>query len=212
MDPKATIDQLCDDLKPVRPLTTPALRMLGMGLAILGYMAVCALVIGLRPDLAARFADSLFVLEIALAGLLFGSALYSSSLIMVPDAQGRSWVFVIPLSLLALFVLWSCIRGVDEGMHAHLHEMWFWHECVSKSIVFATLPVGFMAFVSSHGASTRPVLSVALNVLAVSGAGFVALRLTCADDSIAHHWVHHVLPYVVIGALAGLVLRRFYRW
>jgi len=62
------------------------------------------------------------------------------------------------------------------------------------------------------GSTTQPYLMILMNVIAVSGLGYIGLRITCASDDIGHICVFHILPYIALGAFIAMIGRRFYRW
>ncbi len=66
--------------------------------------------------------------------------------------------------------------------------------------------------IDESGAATHPVRMAIMNILAAGGLGYVTLRFSCLVDDIGHTCVYHLLPFVVAGAVLGLLARWLYRW
>lgn len=205
------IDKLSAELKPVRPLIAPSRRMSVWMLGVVIYMLVIASVIHFRADLFDLMQSPVMVVEFVLALLMAFVSGYAAFCLCAPDGYGRRWpvrgAFLL-LALLSALLLAMFILSPEPIAHAHLQ----WHECVAKSLAFFVVPIGALTYMASKGASTQPKLLLGMGILSVSSMGYIALRLTCPDDAALHTVIYHILPYIFIGFVSGLLAQRFLRW
>lgn len=206
---QALIDELVSDLKPVRPLAHPLLRMAVWTSLCLLYAAIAVYAIGLRPDIPARLQSTAFVFEQGLVGLLFVTATLASFVLCIPDQRGQSWVLGVVWGFCAAFGLLVLSRMLTESFHMpHLH----WDECFNKAIILVTVPAFVMAFMMRRGTTTMPLTQAVMNTLSLAALGFIGLRLTCTIETLGHGVFLHLLPFLVLGLGLGILARRIYNW
>ncbi len=210
MNTDKLINSLCDDLEPVKPLAHPLMRARPwLALAIV-YMVVATFISGIRPDLlSSKLHDTVFIFEILIALSIVLSTLFVSFWANVPDMRGKKWLISIPITLTLVFITWTISRAAGEAPHI---DTFSWHSCFRDGIIFATLPITGLIALSARGTTTCPLTCALLNILCASAMGFIALRITCVNDSIEHALLHHLAPFVVLGIVVGGIARRFYRW
>ena len=63
-----------------------------------------------------------------------------------------------------------------------------------------------------RGCTAHPIKMIIMNGLALGSITYVALRLTCASEDISHVLYTHIVPFAIVGSIAGLLVRRFYKW
>lgn len=211
---EATLEKLTEtltgDLEPVKPLRHPAIRLLPWLALILAYVVADSFFLVLRADLSEKLAQSVFLFEIGLSLLLAVSAALTAAYLSVPDMRGMRWLTAVPLSLFAVFLLFLSTQIYSTDL-AMFHSVG-WHDCFSDSLIMGAAPVALMVFMTRGGTTTRPFLSALMNILAVGGLGWLAMRLVCEADNVAHVAAHHFMPFVVLGTLLGLLARRLYKW
>ncbi len=200
------IDTLVRDLAPVRRLRRPLVRSALWLVGALLAVALAALLHGLRPDLAARFAGRDFLAPFGLAlatGILAAIAVFMASL---PD-RSRWW----PLLPVPTFVLWLAALGQqcltqwiaissDGGTILGVTARCF------MTLVITSLPlqIGLMAMLR-HAARLRPYLVTVVGGLAVAALTAAALRAMNQPDAtlLVLLW-----NFLVAGAIVAL-LRAF---
>ncbi len=203
------IDHLSAELKPVPVLAHPLRRTLPWVLMAAVYVAGVLSFLGLRPDLAEKLTQGSYLFEISVMGFISLSAVLCSSWLCVPDMRGNKWLPAIPLAGLAVFLVWTVVMGVLEGVHMPPPH---WDHCFESGILMGFIPMVAMVFLARKGATTRPVTMSLMNTLSVGALGYVGLRLVCPTDTIGHAFFYHLFPFVILGLVAGLAARRLYRW
>lgn len=205
----AFIDNLADGLAPCRKLAHPLRRAIPWAVLAMVYTAGAAHFIGLRPDLAQKFADPVFLFEAGLMLAVSLSAFLASCWLCVPDMRGAKWIVATPVTMLAVFVFWSVLRLYAEGFEIPaLH----WDHCFQDGALMGLVPAAAVIFLGRAGATTRPYMMALMNVTAAGALGYVGLRFTCLMDTAGHSALYHLLPFVVLGALLGVAARRVFRW
>lgn len=205
------IEGLANDLKPVKPLRHPVWR----GMAWLAFVAVYYSVFIALTDFDINVDETghhpEFMYELISLSVLGISASLASFYLCLPDVKERLWLVAIPLVLLANFIVWLGIMGMGD-IFSSSHQDMEWSHCFEDGLYLSGVPAAIIIMMSRKGATTRPVLLACMNMLAVASMSSIVLRLCCSETSLAHISVFHVLPFLLLGALAGLFARRIYRW
>ena len=79
-------------------------------------------------------------------------------------------------------------------------------------MMLAILPAVFMFLMVARGFTAHPVLMAVMNGLGIAAVGYLALRFTCTSEDLGHTLYTHLLPFIVVGSVFGLLARRLYRW
>lgn len=206
------INQLTQDLKPVKRLAHPLLRFMFWLVLGLAYGAGVLHSVGLRPDLDGAVMSASFLLEVFLMGAMGVSAGLAAFNLCVPDMRQQDWLKGAPFLFLLVFAVWEGIKmltGQADVPHFHLH----WYACLQNSLFFFTVPALIITWMTAaKGAGTQPVWQMVMNALCVSALGYVGLRLTCPLDTIAHDVLYHIVPFIFLGSALGALAQRFFRW
>ncbi len=203
------ISSLSEELEPGKPLRHPFNRALGYIFVALIYVGTIAYFLGFRPDIALMFSKSSFLFEIVLVFAIFISAACAAAWMCVPDMRGQNWMIAIPLTLFGVFIVWIGLESFINDLtipRIHLHH------CAMDAALIAGVPVAAMVFLTTKGASTKPVLSSFMGMLSMGALGYFSLRFTCMSNELGHIAFYHVIPFVFGGALIGAIAQRFYRW
>lgn len=203
------IENLAQDLGPVRRLAHPVFRVLPLLALSALYSAAVVFLIGVRSDIAHKLSDLHFMFEIGTMGLAGITAALAAAWLCVPDMRGRGWVPVLPLTLIGLFAFW---HGLRSSLHGHGLPDHNWDHCVIDGFILIALPAAAILWLTRRGATTRPFLMALMLVLAVTAFGYIGLRFTCVNDSVGHAGLSHVAPFALAGLAFGLLARRIYRW
>lgn len=198
------IRSLAEDVRPVRRLSPPLWRALGWGgLAVPAVITVAA-VMGFRPDLAARMAESGFVLGLVACLATAGSAAVAALALGVPG-RSKAWA-LLPVPSLLIWLGHFGRQCVLEGLGLydgdlltgpHLH-------CLPDIAVMTGVPTVVMLGMVQSGARFERRLAVLLG-------GLAAAALANAGLSLAHPQDAGLLVLLIQFAAVGLISMRWGR-
>ncbi len=208
-DIEALIDDLSGELKPVELLAHPFLRVTPWIIIAFAYLAGVIHFLGLRMDLGDKLHEAPFVFELGLAGFIAVTGAYCAGWLSIPDSRGQKWLVIIPSTMFAVFMFWIACKTASEGFL--LPEM-HWHHCFSDALLMGFVPIATLSMLVRRGATTNPGWLAFMSILSVGALGWLALRITCGDDSAGHTMIFHFLPFVLFAAMLGALARRLYRW
>ncbi|MCD8566455.1 MAG: NrsF family protein [Alphaproteobacteria bacterium] len=210
LDSDKLIETLSDELGSVTPLAPPLRRAALWALAGIVYLGLFWAVAGVRQDFATIITPPSSVLyEVIMAAFIGLSAILASAWLCVPEGAENRRIIIPPIAGFILFCLWVAYRSFSEPMdfsHAH------WDHCLDAGIMMGFIPSLSLVMLSRRGATTAPYLMALMNFLAIAALGFIGLRLNCGVDSVEHAIFTHLLPFTLVGLLAGLFARKLYRW
>jgi hypothetical protein len=197
------INRLSQDTPIVKPVPHPyMLSLQWMGCAV-AYLTVSLLLSGLRPDLATKLHEPLFVAELAALVGIFVATSLSASLLSFPDMHQLRRVAFAPVITFALFVVVMFIAWQADNPPAPLPIHSF--ECTMGITMVLLLPAAWIFYVMRKFASTHSHLAGCCALLFAFSIGAIWLRLYEVNDSIMHVIKWHYLPMIAFG-MAGLWL------
>jgi hypothetical protein len=208
---KDIIKDLCEDLKPCKPLAHPLMRMgpwVVLSLAFMTTMAVYA--IGLRPDWYDMLMyDTRFQIDVGLAAFLGISSALTLGWVNLPDMRQQSWVMAVPAVALGLFLLNIVFNFVtaDYGQ-AYDVRMGSFSHCA----LMIGLPLVALVYLVRKGCPSCHKRSALFAIMTISALGWVGLRFTCVVDNIAQNFIIQFLPFIVIGLILSVFSDKFFRW
>lgn len=212
MDEKNTdklIGELCGGLKPVRKMPHPLLRggvYVGLTAA---YVAVMVSMYGMRPDWNDKIRDIYFLFEIGTAIFIWLTSMAAAAFLCIPDMRGQTWLKAVPLTLAAVLLYWAGLRlSLEDVTLFPIH----WGGCFKDGCLMGFVPFVMILIFSRQGATCRPYWMAVMNALAVTMAGWVGLRMTCSMNDMGAGFIHHFIPYMVLGVAVGLLARRLFKW
>lgn len=207
------IDRLINDLSEEgvtkASLYSPVMRF-GLWAVLTGlYHAMALFIEPLRYDMHVLMVDPVTILELSLGLAVFGFSALAATHLCIPDMAQRNWLFWASIaSGTALFIV-NLARGFMTGFGWNLIH---WDHCITSAITFGLVPALFLVFLTQKGATTRPYRMVFMNLFSVCGLGYVALRVTCSVDVVAHSFFAHLLPFAIFGVALFSIARRLYKW
>lgn len=212
MDTKEIVQQLVDDVRPVRRLSKPWVRV-AVWLAItIPYLLAVILMMSPRPDLSDKIMETRFQIEQSLA-LGAGVAAAFAALTSVIPGWSR-WPI---LAIAALVIGWlamlsgGCVsdwvRYGEDGLV--LRPDWICFPAIAMS---GAVPAIAMVAMLRQGAPLKPGLSIALAGLAAAAIGNFGLRFFHPQDAGLMVLVWQFGSVIVFSLLAGLFGRRMLRW
>jgi hypothetical protein len=207
------IVELARDLRPVRPLSSPSLRLLRWLAAVLAVAALGIWLLGPRADLASVIGtavyDARFVLTLA-AGLFAGAAAFMLS---VPAAEHYRAQRIVPF---VLAIAWTLLLGYlliggGRGVERLLAFPVNWpcsYKILAFSVIFGTaLLIGLR-----RAAPLEPTWTAALAALSSTALAAAATQLICPIDDAAHQIVGHLVPVIVLALLGTVIGFRTLNW
>jgi len=204
------INELADDLKPVKPLAHPFIRMAPLIVVSIIYVGVMVAMLGPRDDVMPKMMHDIdYVFEILLSLSIFISGAIALGWMTVPGMRGQTWMKAVPVTLTGVFLLWAALRIIFEWDQPFVFKL---QNCSIDGFFMTCLPVAALVFTSRQGAITQPRLTSFITVLSFSGLGWAGLRFTCGAGTFLQSFVIHFIPFIMIGVLIGLFARRIYKW
>lgn len=204
-----TINSLCCDLKPVKPLR-PCWRSALWIVIALCYTGAMVMMIGFRPQLFDRMVNHYFIFEIGLALMTGMTATLATFWLTLPDSSRYNLFLGVPGTLFSVHMFWMFDRFLMEGVGA-TPESWMMG-CWMNTALIAGIPAAAVIFLIRKGASVRPCLLAFNALLAVASFGWIGIRFTCPYDSVGKAYLINFLPFLVIGLGAGAFARRLFKW
>jgi hypothetical protein len=189
---------------PVRPLAPPRVRLLTWLIAAVVAVTAIVLAAGPRADLAAKFAETSFLMpQLALLATAVTAAFAALS-VGLPD--GRRWVSLLPAVPFVLWLgslghqcWWDVMRYGPKGMAVQPDA-----GCLPAIAVIGLVPAALMVAMLVRGAPFRRRTSLVLGILAAAALGDFGLRLFHPVDAAATVLVWQAGTVVLFTLLAGL--------
>lgn len=203
------ISSLSDELTEVKVLAHPLHRAMPWIVFAVLYISFAMAVVGVRGDIFVKIQEPLFIFELLMIFAMSLSAALCSLWMCVPDMRGQKWMIAVPITLFLVFLSHFGLKlALDSYAMPSLH----FHNCHKEALIFGAIPAIAILFLSMRGNTVQPVLLSFMNILAVGGLGYIALRISCASDNIGHLCLFHLLPYIAMGIIITLIGRKLYRW
>lgn len=203
------IEKLCQDLEPAQKCRNPvycAMTWFFMGLF---SVLIVGSLMSFRHDLAVKISEPVFMIEMVLILSLSFSAALASAFLRVPDGGEHKIVLVLTYILFAIVAVFV---GRELFLHDAIWPSLTLSQCMLDAVLTGVFPVVFMMLMMRGQKTTRPVLCGFLNALAAGAIGYFGLRLTCGSDAASHVCFYHIIPFVLLGIVIGVLARRLYRW
>jgi hypothetical protein len=170
------IARLVGDLRPVRRLRPPVIR-LGIWLLLsLPWVIAVVFVMGLRPDINARLSDGRWLVE---QGAALTTAMMAAMAAFCAGVPGRPrWEHFLPLLPLTVWLGTLAQGSAQEWLSAGslsliFHQDW---QCL-PGIIFAGFgPAAVIVVMVRRGFPSAPMTTIALGALASGGLAEVGLR------------------------------------
>ena len=204
------IEELADDLKPVKPLAHPLVRMAPLIVVCILYVGAMIAMLGPREDFMPKMMHDIdYVFEILLSLSIFLSSAVALGWMAIPDMRGQTWMKSVPVTLAGIFVIWAILRIVFEWGEPLVFKL---QNCSMDGFLMTCLPVAALVLTSRKGAVTQPMWTSFITVLSFTGLGWAGLRFTCGAGTFLQSFVIHFIPFVLMGVVFGLFARRIFRW
>jgi hypothetical protein len=209
MDTESIIQRLAT-AGPRKPLAHPLITAGKWLLAVSVYAFVIAVFSDLRPDLAMKRHQPVYLIE--LAGMLATSvtAAVAASWLALPDVGQRPWIRYLPMLPLMLLgvILWKDIGTAGLGpLIACIKLKRF--DCIMRIFLFSLLPATWLFWNIHRAAPTRCCWAGIMAALTVASLGYILLRLIDPNDDASQLMVWDFLPVLLV-TMIGMVIGKLY--
>jgi hypothetical protein len=207
---EALVERLAADIRPVRRLSPPMARLAYWLVPSLAWVGLVVWVIGLRPDIAERLADPVWLTEQAAALL---TALTAAVAALCAGVPGRPrWERLLPVFPAAAWlgvVAAGCLGLWAGRAGGGFAPDWL---CFPGIVLVGSIPALLMVVMLRRGAPLRPRMMLALGALAAAALANVGLRLFHMEDAALMVLVWQMGTVVLLTVLGGTSGRRFISW
>lgn len=206
------IRHLAAQAPAVRRLPAPPSRLMRWLAWSVPWVVVVVLLMGVRPDLAAKLHDLRWLAE---QGAALTTAVMAAMAAFCAGVPGRPrWEHAMPLLPLSL---WLGLLVVDAGTTVaeggltalNLRPDWM---CFPGILVVGAVPGVVMAVMLRRSATVAPVTAAALGALASAGLAAFGLRLFHVEDASGMVLVWQVGTVMVLTLAGGIGGPRLLRW
>lgn len=212
MKDRRSTEDLIRDLAatPVPARFSPVVAVCGIAGFMLGGLALCFAVFGLRPDLGSAWTHLPVQAKSILPALLSLSAIWLAFVSARPEGRVLLWPLAIPVMLAFALALFR-IATADGALFAEAVGQTAL-ACLASIAMVSALPLAIGIAFLRRSAPTRPVLTGALLGVAI-GAGVAAgYALHCTEDSPLFFVSWYGLAIGIVGGVGGLLGHRLLRW
>jgi hypothetical protein len=196
---------------PVHPLRPPAWRSAALVLAAGAIVALSVAWHGLRPDLAQKLHDPMYVLEWAASLVTALGAFVAAFHLSLPDRSPR-WLAaaLIPAAIWLSMIGLGCLRDFSQhGMHAFA---WGVSMPCFRYITEMGIPLMIVVLLMiRHAGPIRPIQSVmcaGLGAAALSATGLTLFHDLNASWLVLIWHGSALLTVLALSALGGMILRK----
>jgi len=198
------INQLTADLKPVRRLPAPIVRVLCvLAFTIVVLAAAIALLThGPRADLMTMLGRVGYLsqnISFLVAGIFAGLAAFRLS---VPDVKIRPGTYALIFLATAIWLVHIIALSFEGGLDGVEVAQ---RNCLTDLSLFMVVPLAATAFMLTRGAPIWRGWAGYAMVLSIGSFCAIGMRFLCPNDQPAHLLVWHFMP-VMVFALIGIFL------
>ena len=205
--PASLLASVKSDLRPVRPLPSPARRALA--LLPLGVLLLVGIPIFWASRWQAPWPSWGFSSLETAAGLVALAAGFREA---IPGRELSKWMW--PTVIGAVWIAFLSINAIapEPPAAVPLTTTLRWiRECITNATVFSVPALIVVGGLVSHGLPNRPALTGAIYGLGVGMMADAGLRLFCRDGDLLHVVAAHggaIAIIMVLGALTAVLVER----
>jgi hypothetical protein len=207
------IARLAKDATPVTPLPSPLARWGRWTLRAIAAGAIVTVLLGLRPDIAARAVDARFVVAALFTGGLALSAAAAAFILSVPGAAGGRVARVVPLmsAIAWATLLWTRLTAIGDPIAQIVATPWH-PVCVLLILSVGGLPSLWLFAMLRRAAPLQTRWTGALAALAALALGALGTQFVCPIDAPGHQLLWHFGPVILLTTVGLLLGARLFDW
>jgi len=205
------IDQLVDDLAPVRPIRTIHGILLTVS-AVLVTLLLVEWFEGLRREIFSGSASDFFFITNGMLAVLGSAAALAVVRMVNPRVgnghDGARWSAV----MLALLPLTAVLMLGLGGLRSEFQDNQAGLACLAAGTGFGLVTAGTLVFWLRWGAPVSLNAAGLLTGIAAGAIGSFASGIACPLETVGHLGLWHVAPVVVSAIIGRLVIPPLVRW
>ena len=203
------IAQLASQAAPVKPLRSPAVRVLAWSVVAIASAALGIVIFGPRSDLGDVLSRPEFMWPLIAAVVMAAIAAGASLVLAIPGAERTPTLrgFSAIVGALWLLMLVVFVSRAGNGF-AGVSD---WPICFIRVIAIGIAPAFVLFAMLRRAAPLRLTWTSALAAAAAMAAGAMAVQVVCPVDDPAHGLLGHFGPVLVIALLGGAMAHRMLR-
>ncbi len=206
------VNQLTNNLEPVKTLETPVKRLIRWLCVSALCIAVGIFVMGLRHDFSEASSSIRFWLETILILASAISAALAAFILSVPGNNKKQLKFI-PFCCIALWAATAVVLSLRQfGEAAHGFSAGSGMPCMSSIYILAVVPGAVLFAMICHAAPLNKPWVGILCVIAATALGALGLQFVCGASGPMHILVWHLLPVLVIGLLGIWLGKSVFNW
>lgn len=201
------IEDLVDDLSPVRPV--PFARLMLMAVALVLTQAAWVFALGLaRADLAVGAPSAITVWRMLCSGAIALVAVAMALRARVPTRGPGEWpLAVLALGLVAVAVGWGLDLWHPSVLAPSLRvRLWKGLHCIAMVTAGGLPLLALMVFLLRRGATVRPEAAATAAGLAAAAAGGALWALACPIDDPVYAAFWYAAAFALITGIARVAL------
>jgi hypothetical protein len=196
---------------PVRPLPSPAIRVIAWSVAAIVSATVGIALFGMRPDIGDVVRQPTFIWMAVLALGMSLLAVTAALVLAIPGAERSAALRGLTVSVLGLWTVTLLAAVVFTGLGFTAVSDWHWPICFVRVMAIGLVPAVVLRSMLRRAAPLRLGWTSALAMMAATATGAVAIQFICPLNDPAHALFGHFGPVLAIGLLgaaaSGRVLR-----
>ncbi len=207
------IGRLAADLRPVPRLAVARRLALGVGAGALIALALTAVLLGFRPDMAEAAQGAMFWVKLAYTLALGAVALWACERLARPLGaidRRAPWLSA-PIAALAILAIWQLARA-PAPMRAPMVMGHSALVCPWYILAASIAPLFGLLWAVRGLAPTRLHLTGAMLGLAAGGVGASIYALHCVESTAPFLIIWYTLGVAAVGLIGGLSGPKLLRW
>ncbi len=207
------IARLARDAAPITPLPSPLARWGLWTLTSALAAAIVTIIVGVRPDLAARAHETRFVFSATFTGLLALPAAGNAFMLSVPGLSQRRIVRMVPLIAAIGWgtLLWLRMAAIGNPF-VEIATTPRHPSCVVLILLISALPGIWLFEMLRRAAPLQARWAAVFAALGALACGALGTQFICPIDSPGHQLLWHFVPVVVLTFVGLALASRLSRW
>jgi hypothetical protein len=205
-------DQLIQNMLdegPQKPLPHPMWQTSLWLLATLFYLATLSGYFGLRGDIAEKFSEPSYFIDIL---LLFGLGIFSTFAALClsrPDGYQMPRLKFVPIGFILAWAILAFGGSAEINVANIFHSMSLGQfDCLWHILLFSTPPGLALFLIVRKGATIQYCWAGTMATLSATAFGYLLMRLIEQNDNPVHLIMWHAVP-IILMCIVGMIIGKF---